>query len=285
MTLQLLLQRFIALSLLLTTLTACSSADGATPSPTQTPILATPTHTATFTPSPTDTPTPTSTPTEIPSALSLMAVWNPDKPGGMTEADFPMFDMANAGAAIDERLAQLQYNEADGSSTLNGEVLFAADAPKAIMQEPMPGRFIFRPGVRAPGWYRILSVYKADSAHGAVVEGTTEYRAQIAINTEDGPVIQDIIIGANNDNWFKRLRIDFALSDLEYAYFNVYPDTSVIGKGADDLHYPPLIRGFYFDTTTGTYQVKPEFVEFFEQIKQGKLIQMHIPIPGIWSTG
>jgi hypothetical protein len=71
---------------------------------------------------------------------------------------------------------------------------------------------------------------------------------------------------------------------MKYAYFKVYPDSGNIGVGADDLHFPPLMRGYNYDAQSGLYVTKPEFVEFFAQIMNGKMIQMHIPIPGWWST-
>ena len=267
-----LVRRLIGLFLFVTLLTACSSADGTTPSPTQTPILTTPTQTETATPSPTDTPTATPTPTEIPSYLSQLAPWK--KGMGDSRDNFPMVDMTHASDWIREAVGKLVINQ-DGSSTYDGKPLFAADAPKARVT-PFGSEGVYKIESGYKEWYLPLYGYKADHAHGGIIDGYTEYRMVVAINTDNGPVIVDIAYRYDTNGFWTLKEFDRKITEIGQKFIIYLAPAS--GDFGLNLINPELMRSGQF--TSNGFEIFPEFVDLSASLKQFILPQVFTPIGG-----
>lgn len=191
---------------------------------------------------------------------------------GDSRDNFPMVDMAHASDWIREAVGKLVIN-ADGSSTYDGKPLFAADAQRARVM-PYGGKGQYKIANGYKGWYVPLAGCQADNAHGAIIDGITEIRMLVAINTDHGPVIADVMyrLGSNE---YPGLSFDRKITENGQRFVIILADPG--GDFSNSIRFPPLMRNGNFTGPSGTFALYPEFAELAESMKQFIFPQIFYP--------
>lgn len=198
---------------------------------------------------------------------------------GDSRDNFPMVDMAHASDWIREAVDKMVVN-ADGSSTYDGKPLFAADAPKArVTPYGIEGQYKISSGYA--GWYAPLAGYKVDFAHGGVIDGMTEYRMLVAINTEHGPVIADVVYRLDSHGTFRGWDFDRKITDTGQKFIIALADPG--GDFSQKIQDPMLMRNGNFTGPSGAFELNPEFTNLAESMKQFIFPQVFYPIGAIFS--